>query len=139
MKQHQETLSIVTRGRGFYEITEHIEAAVRKSGVAQGLCVVFCRHTSASLILFENADSTARKDLEAWLQRLAPDGDPKYVHRTEGPDDMAAHLRSVLTRTSESIPVNNRHLGLGTWQGLFLVEHRTAPHNRELIVHVMGL
>ena len=138
MKQHQEKLTIRTRGRGLFEITREVEAVVDNSGITTGLCVVFCRHTSASLFIQENADPSVQTDLLNWLARVAPDGDPRYVHDTEGPDDMAAHIRTMLTRTSESIPVSGGQLVLGTWQGLYLAEHRTHPHNRTLVVHVMG-
>lgn len=138
MKQHQETLELRTRGRGLNDITREIAAIVERSSITTGLCVVFCRHTSASLIIQENADPTASSDLLAWLERLAPDSDPRYRHDTEGPDDMAAHLRSAVTRSSEAIPVVRGRLGLGTWQGIFLAEHRTRPHTRHLIVHVNG-
>lgn len=138
MKQHQQTVEIRTRGRDLTDITATIEGIVRISGVETGLCVVFCQHTSASLIIQENADPTAKSDLLAWLKRLAPDGDPRYAHDTEGPDDMAAHLRSAVTRTSETIPVTGGKLGLGTWQALYLAEHRTRPHTRRLVVTVSG-
>lgn len=127
-----------TPGRGLHEVTEEISAVVAASGVATGLCVVFCPHTSASLVLQENADPSARADLLAWFSRLAPDGDPRYGHDAEGDDDMAAHLRSAVTRSSETIPVAGGRLALGTWQGVFLAEHRTSPHRRALVVHVFG-
>ncbi len=138
MKQLQERLELRTPGRGLHEVTEAVAAVVARSGVATGLCVVFCPHTSASLLLSENADPTARADLLAWLARLAPDGDSRYAHDAEGDDDMAAHLRSAVTRSSETIPVSEGRLALGTWQGLFLAEHRTTPHRRRLVVHVFG-
>ena len=112
---------------------------VARAGIETGLCVVYCPHTSASLIVQEDASPDAARDLLAWLERLAPDGDPRYTHDAEGPDDMAAHLRSAVTRTSESIPVARGALALGTWQGVFLVEHRAAPHRRSLVVHVVGV
>jgi secondary thiamine-phosphate synthase enzyme len=136
--QHQEVLSVKARGRGLHEITEAVAAVVARARVRTGLCVVFVRHTSASLVIQENADPTARADLEAWLDRLAPDDDPAYRHTAEGPDDMSAHLRSVLTRTSETIPVVEGRLGLGTWQGLFLCEHRVRAGRRSVVVHVSG-
>ncbi len=136
--QRQERLEIRTPGRGLHEVTDEVAAVVARSGVATGLCVVFCPHTSASLVLTENADPSARADLLAWLARIAPDGDPRYAHDAEGDDDMAAHLRSAVTRSSETIPVAGGRLGLGTWQGIFLAEHRTAPHRRRLVVHVLG-
>ena len=132
------TLTVETPGRGLHEITADVGALVGRSGVAAGLCVVFCRHTSASLVIQENADPSASADLLAWLQRLAPDGDRAYTHTAEGPDDMPAHLRAAVTKTSETIPVVDGRLALGTWQGLFLLEHRTAPHRRTLVVHVSG-
>ena len=134
----QETLSFGTRGRGLHEITSEVVDVVRRSGIQLGLCVVYCRHTSASLLIQENADPTAARDAEAWFDRLAPDGDPRYSHDMEGPDDMPAHLRSAVTSTSETIPIGGGKLALGTWQGLFLFEHRTRPQRRELIVHVQG-
>jgi secondary thiamine-phosphate synthase enzyme len=138
MKQHQDLLEIRTRGRGLLEITDEVEAILRNSGVRLGLCTVFCRHTSASLFIQENADPTVQTDILNWLERVAPDGDKRYIHDTEGPDDMAAHLRTMITRSSEVIPVREGRLVLGTWQGLYLAEHRTAPHRRQLIVHIMG-
>jgi len=135
---HQQTLAFRTRGRGTTDITAEVARAVAASGVGTGTCTVFLQHTSASLILCENADPDVRVDLETLLARLAPDGDPAYVHDTEGPDDMAAHARSVLTSNSLSIPVSGGRLMLGTWQGLYLYEHRTAPHERGVVVTVMG-
>lgn len=102
------------------------------------MCFVFCRHTSASLLIQENADPSVQRDLLDWLERLAPDGDPRYAHDSEGPDDMAAHLRTLVTRTSESIPVVDGRAALGTWQGLYLAEHRKDPHTRNLVVHILG-
>jgi secondary thiamine-phosphate synthase enzyme len=135
---HQHTLSFRTRGRGTTDITAEVAQAVAASGVGTGLCTVFLQHTSASLILCENADPDVRVDLETLLGRLAPDGDPAFVHDTEGPDDMAAHARSVLTSNSITIPVSDGRLMLGTWQGLYLYEHRTSPHERSVVVTVMG-
>ena len=136
--QLQERLEVRSPGRGLHEVTQAVAGVVARSGVTTGLCVVFCPHTSASLLLQENADPSARADLLAWLGRLAPDGDPRYGHDTEGPDDMAAHLRSAVTRSSETIPVADGRLALGTWQGIYLAEHRTVPHRRTLVVHVSG-
>jgi secondary thiamine-phosphate synthase enzyme len=121
-----------------HEITREVARVVAESGVASGLCVVFCRHTSASLLITENADPDARRDVAAFLERLAPDGDPRNVHDAEGPDDSPAHQRSAVTRTSETIPVADGRLALGTWQGIFLVEHRLAGHARSVVVHVTG-
>jgi secondary thiamine-phosphate synthase enzyme len=135
---HQATLQFRTRGRGTTDITAEVQKVVAASGIQAGLCNVFLQHTSASLILCENADADVHKDLEMLLQRAAPDGDPEYVHDTEGPDDMAAHARSILTSNSVSIPVMGNRLQFGTWQGLFLYEHRSAPHSRNAIVTILG-
>ncbi len=135
---HQQTLEFRTRGRGTTEITAELERALAASGIRTGLCNVFLQHTSASLILCENADPGVRRDLETILARLAPDGDPAYVHDTEGPDDMASHARSVLTSNSLAIPVSGGKLALGTWQGIYLYEHRSAPHARRVVVTVAG-
>lgn len=134
----QKTLEFRTRGRGTTNITADVARAVAESGIDKGLCNVFLQHTSASLILCENADPDVRRDLEMLLSRLAPDGDPAYVHDTEGPDDMAAHARSVLTSNSITIPVADGRLMLGMWQGVYLWEHRTAPHARSAIVTIHG-
>jgi secondary thiamine-phosphate synthase enzyme len=136
--QRQERIELRTPGRGLHEVTGAVEAVVAASRVTTGLCVVFCPHTSASLLLTEDADPTAREDLLGWLARLAPDGDPRYGHDAEGGDDMAAHLRSAVTRSSETIPVGGGRLALGTWQGIYLAEHRASPHRRTLVVHVLG-
>lgn len=138
MKQLQDKLVVRTRGRGVIDITREVANVVERAEVTVGSCTVFCRHTSAGLLIQENADPSVRRDLLAWFERIAPDGDERYTHRDEGPDDMAAHLRSVLTRASETIPIARGVLALGTWQALYLVEHRTAPHTRELFVHVVG-
>lgn len=134
----QKTLTFRTRGRGTTEITAEVERAVREAGVKTGICNLFLQHTSASLILCENAAPAVRQDLETILSRLAPDGDPAYVHDDEGADDMAAHARSVLTTNSLQIPVADGKLALGTWQGIYLWEHRRAPHTRSLVVTVIG-
>lgn len=128
-----------TTGRGLVELTARVRHVLSGSGVRDGLLVAFCRHTSASLVIQENADPTAGRDLLAWLERIAPDGDPAHRHSAEGPDDMPAHLRSMVTSTSESIPVHEGELTLGTWQGLFLLEHRLAPQRRRVFVHVQGV
>jgi secondary thiamine-phosphate synthase enzyme len=134
----QQILEFRTRGRGTTDITFEVERAVAASGIARGLCHVFLQHTSASLILCENADPDVRRDLETLLGRLAPDGDPAYLHDTEGADDMAAHARSILTTNSLTIPVAGGRLALGTWQGLYLYEHRLAGHARSAVVTVTG-
>ena len=138
MKQYQETLAISPKGRGLHEVTGAVAEVVGRAGVHTGVCLVFLRHTSASLVIQENADPSACHDLEKWFERAAPDGDPVYRHTTEGPDDMPSHIRAALTSTSEQIPVVAGHLGLGTWQGLFLFEHRLRPGNRHAVVHVWG-
>jgi secondary thiamine-phosphate synthase enzyme len=134
----QKSLNFRTRGRGTTDITSEVAQAVREAGIKTGLCNVFLRHTSASLILCENAAPAVRQDLETILARLAPDADPAYVHDDEGPDDMAAHARSVLTANSLQIPVADGRLLLGTWQGIYLWEHRHAPHSRSVVVTVLG-
>jgi len=134
----QKTLRFRTRGRGTTEITTEVEREVRASGVRTGTCNLFLQHTSASLILCENADPTVRRDLETLLARLAPDGDAAYAHDTEGPDGMAAHARTVLTASSLTVPVAGGRLALGTWQGLYLWEHRHEPHERSIVLTVSG-
>jgi len=133
-----ENFSLRTRGKGTYEITEEISSLVRKSGIRTGLATVFLQHTSASLVIYENADPTARADLHRFFEDLVPEDNPNLIHTLEGPDDSTSHLRMALTRTSESIPIAQGKLQLGTWQGIFLFEHRTAPHHRTVVVSVMG-
>ena len=130
-------LSIRTPGSGLFEITSEIQDCLNPS-LPEGLCTVFIQHTSASLIIQENADPSAKRDLERWLNRLVPEKDSLFSHTTEGPDDMPAHIKSALTATSISIPVLNGRLGLGTWQGIYLWEHRARPHTRSIIVQVLG-
>jgi secondary thiamine-phosphate synthase enzyme len=129
-------LVVDTPGQGLREITAEVSAAVRSAGIAEGLCTVFVRHTSASLVIQENADPSAKRDLERWLARLVPEGDPFYQHDTEGPDDMPAHIKAALTATSLSIPVLGSRLALGTWQGIYLWEHRRRGSRREIVVHI---
>ena len=132
----QTEIDIQTQGRGSYEITERVAAAVAAAKVATGLCHVFTTHTSASLMICENADPDVRRDLETFMRDLVPDGDPRFVHTAEGPDDMSAHVRSVLTQSNLTIPIVKGRLALGTWQGVYLWEHRTAGHRRRVIVTV---
>jgi len=132
------TIEIATPGRGFAEITRQLLSEVQGSGISNGLCHVFLRHTSASLLITENADPDVRRDLEQFVSRLAPDGDPSYLHSAEGPDDMPAHIRSVLTCSELTIPVRNGRLALGTWQGAYLWEHRLRPHRRRLDITILG-
>lgn len=134
----QTSITVATRGRGTYEITDEVERFVAGSGVKTGLCHVFVHHTSASLMLCENADPTVRRDLEAFMARLAPDGDPMFEHQSEGPDDMPAHVRTVLTQTGLSLPVSEGRCALGTWQGVYLWEHRRAPHRRRVTLTLQG-
>lgn len=133
---HQETLTIKTRGRGMTDITDPIGDVVNRAKAGIGLCTIFIRHTSASLIVQENADPNVQRDLESYFARLVADGDPIYRHTAEGPDDMSAHIRGVLTATSLAIPITSERLALGTWQAIYLWEHRTSPHHREIVVHV---
>lgn len=135
---HQHTLTFRTTGRGTTDITAEVSRAVRASGVQAGVCHLFLQHTSASLILCENAAPAVRRDLETIFSRLAPDGDPAYRHDDEGPDDMAAHARSVLAGVSLHIPVAEGRLALGTWQGVYLWEHRTGAHTRSVVVTLVG-
>jgi secondary thiamine-phosphate synthase enzyme len=137
VKQHQRTLTVTTRGRSFTDVTAEVGAVVTESGIVTGLCTVLLRHTSASLVIQENADSAVLRDLGRWMDRLAPESDI-YEHDTEGPDDMPSHLRSAVTRSSESIPVTRGRLAFGTWQALYIWEHRAMGHGRELVVHVLG-
>ena len=134
----QEVLQLPPTGPGLHEVTAQVAALVSGSGVARGLCHVFVQHTSASLLIQENADPSARADLETFFERLAPEDEAWHTHTAEGPDDIPAHLRAALTNTSESIPVVNGRLGLGTWQGLYLFEHRRRGHQRRLVVTITG-
>ncbi len=134
----QEELVVETRGRGSVDITERVAAAVDASDVDDGLCHLFIRHTSASLFVNENADPAVLQDLETFMRDLVPDGDRRFRHTAEGPDDMPAHIRSILTQTDLSIPVRGGRLALGTWQGIYLWEHRSAPHRRSVLVSVQG-
>ena len=136
---HQLELSIETQGRGTYELTAEVAAAIEGSGVTTGLCHIFLRHTSASLMLCENADPAVMRDLESFMSRLTPDGDPMFTHTAEGPDDMPAHVRSVLTHNDLHVPVRNAKCDLGTWQGIYLWEHRHAPHRRNITLTINGV
>ncbi|MEO5716463.1 MAG: secondary thiamine-phosphate synthase enzyme YjbQ [Luteolibacter sp.] len=138
MASHTESFSIRTHGKGTTEITREIAAIVSRSGIQNGTVTVFVRHTSASLVIMENADPSARRDLELFFEKLVPENTPWFVHTQEGPDDMPSHIRMALTRTSEVIPIMNGCMTLGTWQGIFLFEHRRDPHRREIAVSVIG-
>ena len=134
----QEELTVSTGGRGTYDLSADIQRIVRASGIRTGICHVFLRHTSASLMLCENADPSVRHDLETFMQRQVPDGDPMFTHTAEGPDDMSAHVRSILTQNDLNLPVADGRCALGTWQGVYLWEHRIAPHRRKVMLTISG-
>lgn len=138
MGTHQASLDIRTSGQGPYEITGEIERELKRSKLKQGIVTVFCRHTSCSLVLMENADPSAWSDLQAWLNRLVPENDPHFKHVFEGADDMPSHVKMALTRSSETVPFSDGRLMLGTWQGVFLWEHRRVAHDRSLVLTVIG-
>ncbi len=138
MAAHTDTFTVRTRGQGTTEITEEVARIVHDSRITTGTVTVFIQHTSASLIIYENADPSARVDLHEFFARLVPEDSDYFVHTDEGPDDMPSHLRMVLTRTSEVIPMAQKQMLLGTWQGIFLFEHRRAPHTRRIVVSVVG-
>ena len=133
----QQSFTVRTHARAFEDVTARVDAIVRATGVRTGVCSVFLRHTSASLLICENADPAVRRDLERFMQRFAPDGSAEYEHDTEGPDDMPAHIRSTLAGSSLTLPIGDGRLMLGTWQGLYVWEHRTSPHDREVVVTVL--
>ncbi|MBU1236333.1 MAG: secondary thiamine-phosphate synthase enzyme YjbQ [Gammaproteobacteria bacterium] len=138
MRQASLLVTLAGHGRGLTEFTAEARRFLTDTGIHDGLLTVFCRHTSASLVVQENADPDVRHDLDAFFERLVPDGDPRWHHANEGPDDMSAHVRSALTQTSLGIPVIDGRLALGTWQGLYLWEHRTGSHRREVLLHLIG-
>ena len=138
MRQALHRLVIETRGQGLVEITARVKDWLAQLDIEEGLLTLYCRHTSASLLIQENADPDVCRDLETFFARIAPEGRGLYVHESEGPDDMAAHIRAALTQTQLSIPIQARQLLLGTWQGIYLFEHRRAPHRREIVLHVIG-
>ncbi|HRD76061.1 MAG TPA: secondary thiamine-phosphate synthase enzyme YjbQ [Hyphomicrobiaceae bacterium] len=138
LRQRQRTLEIATRGVGLYEFTREAIEFVGGAELSTGLCTVFCQHTSCSLLIQENADPDVQRDLQAFFRRLVPNGDPLFIHTAEGPDDMPAHVKAALTQSSLSIPISAGRLALGTWQGIYLFEHRNAPHHRCVILHVVG-
>ena len=138
LRVHTEPITVRTAGKGTYEITDQISEILGRSGIVAGTLIVFVRHTSCSLIIMENADPTARRDLEKFFDQLVPENAPYFEHNDEGPDDMPSHIRSVLTRSSEVIPIADSSIQLGTWQGIFLFEHRQAAHKRSVVVTVMG-
>ena len=138
MTAHNETFSVHTHGKGTSEITRQIAAIVSRATIQNGTVTVFVRHTSASLVIMENADPSARRDLEVFFEKLVPEDTPWFIHTLEGPDDMPSHIRMALTRTSEVIPIIDGRMTLGTWQGIFLFEHRSRPHTRQIAVSVIG-
>jgi secondary thiamine-phosphate synthase enzyme len=138
MKQALHRITIETRGRGLVDVTHNVRRWVAAQSMGTGLLTIYCRHTSASLLIQENADPDVRADLEGFFNRMVPDGPGQYRHDAEGPDDMPAHIRTALTQTQLSIPVEDGRPLLGTWQGVYLFEHRTSPHRRELVLHVIG-
>jgi secondary thiamine-phosphate synthase enzyme len=138
MRQFQQTILVETAGPSLVEFTSEVAKIVAASGIETGLVHVFCRHTSASLLIQENADPDVQRDLLAFFKRLVPDGDPLFIHRAEGPDDMPAHVKTALTQTTLTIPIANGAMLLGTWQGIYLFEHRHRPHRRSIVVHVTG-
>jgi secondary thiamine-phosphate synthase enzyme len=138
LSQSLSRLVVSTRGRGFQDITAEVAKRVAEAGVRTGLCTLHLQHTSASLLIQENADPDVRRDFETFFARLVPDGDPMFVHTIEGDDDMAAHVRTALTTVNLSVPVEHGRLALGTWQGIYLWEHRQRPHRRTIVVHVLG-
>src|SRR3954465_12330145 len=138
MAIHQATHKVCPRGQGTYEITDLVVRELQRSALKRGVVTVFCQHTSCSLVIMENADPSARRDLEAWLNRLVPENDPRFGHTSEGPDDMPSHIKMALTRTSETVPFADGRLLLGTWQGIFLWEHRRRAHNRRIVLTFIG-
>lgn len=138
MRAHSGNFTVSTKGKGTYEITDQVAAAVAASGIRVGTVTVFVRHTSCSLIIMENADPSARRDLEKFFEKLVPEETPWFEHTAEGADDSTSHIRSVLTRSSEVVPIDDSQMQLGTWQGIFLFEHRRAPHRREIALSVVG-
>ena len=138
MEVIQKQLQISSRGKGTYELTNELESFLRQSGLAEGIMTIFCRHTSCSLVIMENADPSARRDLESWMERLVPENDPHFTHTFEGADDMPSHIKMALTRTTESIPFSEGRLALGTWQGCFLWEHRASSHRRTIQLTLIG-
>lgn len=138
MAVFQSTVSVSTRGKGTVEVSDLLQTVILESGFKAGIASIFCHHTSCSLVLMENADPSARRDLENYMERLVPENDPHFTHTFEGPDDMPSHIKMALTRSSENIPFIGGRLSLGTWQGLFLWEHRSMPHQRKLTVTLIG-
>ena len=138
MHVHHEQLEVRTKGKGLYEITDEVESKIEKCGIRNGAVTVFVQHTSCSIVIMENADSTARRDLEEFFNRLVPEDTDYFTHGSEGSDDMPSHIRMVLTRTGETVPIADVKMQLGTWQGIFLFEHRRAPHRRKIFITIIA-
>jgi secondary thiamine-phosphate synthase enzyme len=138
MRIHHDQLEVRTHGKGLYEITDEVQSKIDRSGIQEGTATVFVQHTSCSVVIMENADPTARRDLEEFFERLVPEHTSYFEHSSEGSDDMPSHIRMVLTRTSETVPIAERKLQLGTWQGIFLFEHRRAAHRRKVLITMIG-
>ena len=138
MHVHHEQLEVRTKGKGLYEITDEVESKIEKCGIRNGAVTVFVQHTSCSIVIMENADSTERRDLEEFFNRLVPEDADYFTHGSEGSDDMPSHIRMVLTRTNETVPIADVKMQLGTWQGIFLFEHRRAPHRRKIFITIIG-
>ena len=138
MHVHHDQLEVRSHGKGLYEITDDVQSKIDKSGVRNGTVSVFVQHTSCSIVIMENADPTARRDLEEFFDRLVPENADYFTHDAEGSDDMPSHIRMVLTRTSETVPIADRKMQLGTWQGIFLFEHRRSPHRRKIFITIIG-
>ena len=138
MHVHHEQLEVRTKGKGLYEITDEVESKIEKCGIRNGAVTVFVQHTSCSIVIMENADSTARRDLEEFFNRLVPEDTDYFTHGSEGSDDMPSHIRMVLTRTGETVPIADVKMQLGMWQGIFLFEHRRAPHRRKIFITIIG-
>lgn len=138
MRQHQTTFNLQTTGQGLTDFTRLVARDIAQAGIRTGLAHIYCRHTSCSLLIQENADKDVQRDLLAFFKRLVPDGDPLFIHTCEGPDDMPAHVKAALTQTALTIPIMDGRLALGTWQGIYLFEHRSAPHTRTILLHVIG-
>ncbi|SVC42681.1 uncharacterized protein METZ01_LOCUS295535 [marine metagenome] len=138
LTQHTDTIEVSTKGRQFHDLTPEVATKVKAAKITEGLATLHLQHTSASLVIQENADPGVRRDLERFMARICPDGDAMFEHDYEGPDDMPAHVRTTLTAVNLSIPITNSHLALGTWQGIFLWEHRHAGHHRKVTVHLLG-
>ncbi len=138
IEQATQSITVTTSGQALYEVTREIADWMNDQSIAEGMFTLYCRHTTASLVIQENADPSARHDLEQWLKRLVPENDPEFTHTSEGPDDMPSHVKAALTSTTLSIPIDGGKLALGIWQGIYLWEHRNHPHRRNIVIHILG-